>query len=168
VTTAEIARASGVAEGTIFRAFGDKESLIEACLHGALDPTEAIAAIDEAGAAPTLDARMTGAAEATMAHFRTALPLMHGTMRGGTPPPQSGPVVGEMFQGLLGAITELFAREVAGGEVVGDPVRLARMVVGVCQSTVWLELFSGGWTVEPAQGVSVLLDGCRAPRPPTS
>lgn len=38
VTSRELAEASGVAEGTIFRAFGDKETLLEAGLTKLLDP----------------------------------------------------------------------------------------------------------------------------------
>lgn len=38
VTSKQIAEAAGVAEGTIFRAFGDKESLIEAAIAKFLDP----------------------------------------------------------------------------------------------------------------------------------
>lgn len=38
VTTRQIAHAAGVAEGTVFRAFGDKESLIQSVLEHKLDP----------------------------------------------------------------------------------------------------------------------------------
>lgn len=38
LTSKQIAEASGVAEGTIFRAFGDKESLIDATIQKFLDP----------------------------------------------------------------------------------------------------------------------------------
>jgi AcrR family transcriptional regulator len=38
VTTAQIAAAAGIAEGTIFRAFGDKEKLIDAAIEAHLDP----------------------------------------------------------------------------------------------------------------------------------
>ncbi|MGD2061246.1 MAG: TetR/AcrR family transcriptional regulator [Acidimicrobiia bacterium] len=51
VTTSEIAKAAGVAEGTIFRVFDDKASLIHEALKASFDPAptlERIAAIDRA------------------------------------------------------------------------------------------------------------------------
>lgn len=49
VTSLEIASAAGIAEGTIFRVFANKDELIDAVLQRALDPgpvEEAIAAVD--------------------------------------------------------------------------------------------------------------------------
>jgi AcrR family transcriptional regulator len=49
VTTREVAQAAGIAEGTVFRAFADKDELVEAVIEAALDPTpldEALDAID--------------------------------------------------------------------------------------------------------------------------
>lgn len=49
VTTKQIADAAGIAEGTVFRAFGDKESIIDAAIERFLDPeptTRALRGID--------------------------------------------------------------------------------------------------------------------------
>ena len=49
VTSRQIADAAGIAEGTIFRAFADKDEVIQAVVEKALDPTAleaALAAID--------------------------------------------------------------------------------------------------------------------------
>lgn len=49
VTSRQIADAEGIAEGKIFRAFADKDELIEACVDAALDPEpfeEALGRID--------------------------------------------------------------------------------------------------------------------------
>lgn len=46
VTTREVAQAAGIAEGTVFRAFADKEDLVEAVITAAVDPAPLDAALD--------------------------------------------------------------------------------------------------------------------------
>src|SRR5690349_12521793 len=42
VTTAKIARAAGIGEGTIFRVFPDKETLLKACVAEAVRPDDTV------------------------------------------------------------------------------------------------------------------------------
>ncbi|CAM5283250.1 Inositol 2-dehydrogenase/D-chiro-inositol 3-dehydrogenase [Streptomyces griseoloalbus] len=46
MTTAKIARAAGIGEGTIFRVFADKEELLQACVAEALSPDHAVRELD--------------------------------------------------------------------------------------------------------------------------
>jgi len=52
VTTREIADAAGIAEGTVFRAFADKEALIDAAIARVMDPAEILGFLEEVD--PTL------------------------------------------------------------------------------------------------------------------
>lgn len=42
VPTTQVARAAGIGEATIFRVFPDKDSLLDACVAEALDPTNVL------------------------------------------------------------------------------------------------------------------------------
>lgn len=58
VTTRQIAEAAGVAEGTIFRVFPDKESLVNAVIAHALDPARVIEELRAVDLALPLRARL--------------------------------------------------------------------------------------------------------------
>jgi AcrR family transcriptional regulator len=45
VTTSQIATAAGIAEGTVFRAFTDKQELITACIHEVMQQDQGLASI---------------------------------------------------------------------------------------------------------------------------
>ncbi|MFJ4109173.1 TetR/AcrR family transcriptional regulator [Oerskovia enterophila] len=63
VTTRQIAQAADVAEGTLFRAFEDKDELIHAALVAALDPAPLVRAISETADRGSLPETLTALAE---------------------------------------------------------------------------------------------------------
>ncbi|WP_406192681.1 TetR/AcrR family transcriptional regulator [Streptomyces sp. NBC_01017] len=69
VTTAKIARAAGIGEGTIFRVFADKEELLQACMAEALSPENAVRELDAIDLSQPLPDRLAEAAEALQAHM---------------------------------------------------------------------------------------------------
>ncbi|MET4639456.1 TetR/AcrR family transcriptional regulator [Mycetocola sp. 2940] len=58
VTSRQLAEAAGVAEGTIFRAFGDKDSLLKAAVARYLDPEPLLTELAAIDPAEPLDAKM--------------------------------------------------------------------------------------------------------------
>src|SRR5262245_37242184 len=86
VTTAQIARAAGIGEATIFRVFADKEALLDACVVEALR-TEHV--VDEIRAIPLdrpVAARLAEAAAALdgyLARMGAVLGALHATGRRG-------------------------------------------------------------------------------------
>ncbi|CAM3996708.1 helix-turn-helix domain-containing protein [Nocardiopsis rhodophaea] len=63
VTTAKIARAAGIGEGTIFRVFPDKEALLDACLIEVTRPDDTVSHLEVIELDQPLAARLTEAAE---------------------------------------------------------------------------------------------------------
>jgi AcrR family transcriptional regulator len=69
VTTAKIARAAGIGEGTIFRVFADKDELLQACIAEALSPEHPIRELGAIDVSQPLPDRLAEAAEALRAHM---------------------------------------------------------------------------------------------------
>jgi AcrR family transcriptional regulator len=76
VTTSQIARAAGIGEGTIFRAFKDKDELFDACTAEALRPDHVLDAIADIPMDQSLVDRLVEAAEALGAHLERMGALM--------------------------------------------------------------------------------------------
>jgi AcrR family transcriptional regulator len=69
VTTAQIARAAGIGEATIFRVFPDKEALLDACIAETLDATHVLRELGSISLDQPVAARLAEAGAAMRAHL---------------------------------------------------------------------------------------------------
>ncbi|MBX3161445.1 MAG: helix-turn-helix transcriptional regulator [Deltaproteobacteria bacterium] len=158
VTTAQLAMAAGVAEGTLFRAFPDKEALIEAAIASAFDPrpTEAeLARIDR-----TLDLRtkLIEAAEILSRRIGHIWQLI-AVLRLTPPPLMQRPPPPPDDVSLRAALATLF--EPHGAEIRCPPEQAARLFRAVAFAGAHPRMTDQPLT--PHEIVSLLLDGIRTP-----
>jgi len=86
VTTKQIAECAGIAEGTIFRAFGSKDELIRAAVDRHLDPEPFRARLRQVDLELPLDERMTAIVTLMRERFTTVFTLMSALGATGPPP----------------------------------------------------------------------------------
>ncbi|HEX4727786.1 MAG TPA: TetR/AcrR family transcriptional regulator [Jatrophihabitans sp.] len=76
VTTKQIAEASGIGEGTIFRVFTDKAELVDACLAAAFDQTDTVAQLAAIDRSQPLEPRLTEAVGVLQRRLLSVVELM--------------------------------------------------------------------------------------------
>lgn len=138
VTTAQIARAAGIGEATIFRVFADKDELLDACVMEALRADHVLAEIAAIPLDQPLSARLTEAAatmEAHLARMGAVIAALHATGRsgrgrhGGAEAAAAGLDRDAAQQQTLEAVAELFEPERDSLRL--DPEQLASMFLGM-------------------------------------
>lgn len=130
VTTGQIAAASGVAEGTVFRAFTDKQELLGACLHAAFDPADPIAEVRKISRDLPVAQRLLRASAAVADHWGRAMQVAHAVRAGCHGPPDTAghrgsADPGEKMRALSAALADLLTPDAANLRL--SPARTARM-----------------------------------------
>lgn len=160
VTTRQIAEAAGVAEGTLFRVFPDKESLVQAAIAEVFDPEPTLRELAEIDRDLPLRARLTGAVAVLQRRMTEVFTLLHAIGWTGPPdrmrrPPPSG--TNDAFRAAL-------------VDLVGPDAAVLRVPAAELAHVLRLLVFSGthpmisdGCPLDPSQIVGTVLDGLLAP-----
>jgi AcrR family transcriptional regulator len=154
VTTRQIAEAAGIAEGTIFRVFPDKDSLIEAVVDSALDPSAAEDELRNIDPALDLDARLTAIVDILRRRVANVFHLM--TAVGMTSAPKTHR---ERERTDLSVVAKLLEPDSAA--LRRDPVEVAHLLRGLTIAGTHPALMPDA-PLSSADVVSLLLDGLRA------
>jgi AcrR family transcriptional regulator len=114
VTTSQIARAAGIGEATIFRAFTDKQEVLSACMAEAVRPDHAVTELASIPLDQPLHARLVEAADALAAYMSRMGALAAALYASGSPmrrPDGGGPPPGareESLAAIRAAVADLF------------------------------------------------------------
>lgn len=159
LTTRQVARAAGVAEGTVFRAFGSKEELVHACAAAVFDTTAALEQLAAVDRAAPLDERLVAAVTVMQGHVDRLIGVM-ATLR------STGIVPHHRHDPRPSRSTDARV-EAAFVDLIGDDATSLRMpaeqVVNVLAHLTLSSVhpFFPAPALTPAEIVSVVLDGTR-------
>ena len=159
VTTAEMAEAAGIAEGTIFRVFPDKTALMHAVIAKTLDPEPILNALAAVDTTAPLQDQLTRAAEILAARYEktTALIGMARSMPDhGKPSPEAHRIAHDAMAAVADALTQLL--EPHKDRLTVEPAQAAILLRGLLFANAH-HLLHGDRHMKPEQLVDVLLNG---------
>jgi AcrR family transcriptional regulator len=163
VTTGEIAAAAGIAEGTLFRAFGDKRELLIACFRSALESEHEIARVRDIDRGLPLVERLLLAMRAVADYQQVVWGTVMALHKADIDPRAAAPDKDKADAGqpprAMIEISQAIADLMNGEPLRTNPQLAARMLLGLVLST---RMSTEGFGTQPAemrQIVDVFLHG---------
>ena len=155
VTSAEIAEAAHIAQGTIFHVFGDKQALVDAVVQKAMDTTALVVELDGLVTEPDLRARLAAAIDRISAHMIKAMPVLMkcGKPKGGHDEPRVHAL----------AMRDVVARllEPDAATLAHPPAQMAAIVFGLCLASAQQTTFGEAQMPSSMDLAELFLDGAR-------
>jgi AcrR family transcriptional regulator len=150
VTSKQIADAAGVAEGTIFRAFGDKDSLIQAAVERFLDPEPIRRSLSHIDPELSLEQKVND----ILFHLRARFTGIMGIMSAiGMRPPGNG---SEVRRQLVDIITEVLEGESARLRVAPEQ---AAYIIRIIAFAASIDSFNDDYRMETSEIANVIVNG---------
>lgn len=158
VTTRQIAEAAGIAEGTIFRVFPDIESLFQATVNTAYDPTQVAEELAAIAGNVSFERRLVEAVRILQNRLTSVWQLM--SVSGMPKPAGLGPPRGKSTDRAdVAALIALF--EPHRQRLRREPAAAAQLLRGLTLAGTHPALIADGVPMAPEEIASLLLDGIR-------